>query len=76
MKIGTLFLLTFCATSVLSESYFVRDVCHNRRWSGKHFLRDVHQCTCEPYNEENLRDKKSLIFFEVRLFTQMFILKC
>lgn len=73
MKIGTIFLLTFCVANVLSESYFARNVCHNRHWSGKHFLRDVHQCTCEPYNEEDLKDKKSLIFFKVWIPAKMFM---
>lgn len=61
-----LFLHTFCVVHVFCENYAISATCHNDEWSGKNFLKNVaHQCTCEPYNEEDLKDKKSLVFFEV-----------
>jgi hypothetical protein len=57
--------LLFIVGSVLSESHLIKDVCHNHKWSGSQFIKDIHTCTCEPYNATDLQDKKSLIFFEV-----------
>jgi len=52
--------------SVFSENYHISDVCYNYKWSGRNFLKSVvHQSTCEPYNATDLKDKLSLIYFEV-----------
>ena len=60
-------LLLFVVSSVFSESYLIKDVCHNDKWKGNQFIKNIYTCTtCEPYNATEFKDEKSLIFFEVQ----------
>ena len=67
-KLITTFLVLFILSVVLvlSENFAISATCHNDAWSGQNFMKNVaHQCTCEPYNADDMKEKKSLIFFEV-----------